>query len=102
VGIYWRIPGFLFYCHIKPNKSKQWKNTKIGWKGLISSPQHIKDRRLGSFLVERLKFSAKSSDGISERQWEKISDSYMKNFDVSKHSEILDVLNLKRGTNWIY
>lgn len=99
VGIYFRIPGFLFYCHLKPNKSNQWKNTKIGRKGTISLPQHIKDKHFGSFLRERLKFSAESMNGISERQWAKIADSYRNNFDVKKHKNILDILMADRKSS---
>ena len=62
VGIYYRIPGFLFCSHIKPNKNVHWEKTSIKRRGAISTHQHIKDKRFGSFLLDRLKIAREMMD----------------------------------------
>jgi hypothetical protein len=91
VGIYFRIPGFLFCCHIKPNKNNGWKKTSIKRKGVISTPQHVKDKRFGSFLLDRLKIAREMMDTMSTNQKGKIRDSYMKKFS-DKHDKILELI----------
>jgi hypothetical protein len=91
VGIYCRIPGFLFCCHIKPNKNKHWKKTSIKRRGVISTPQYVKDKRFGSFLLDRLKIAREMMDTMSDNQKNKIRDSYMKKFS-DKHDKILELI----------
>lgn len=94
VGIYWRIPGFLFFCHIKPNENKKWQGTRIHRNGIISSPQYIRDKHFGAFLLERLKNISKTIDSeISQRQWDKIAQAYRENYNSSKHFKIDQILN---------
>ena len=91
VGIYCRIPGFLFCCHISPNKNKHWKKTLIKRRGVISTPQYIKDKRFGSFLLDRLKVAREMMDAMSDNQKDKIRNSYMKEFS-DKHNKILELI----------
>ncbi len=91
VGIYWRIPGFLFCCHIKPNKNKRWKRTSLKRTGVIKAPQHIHDKRFGSFLLDRLRVARDMMDGMSEKQQDKIREDYIKKFG-NKHDKILELI----------
>ena len=90
-GIYWRIPGFLFCCHLKPNKDKLWKGTSIRRRGLISTPQYVKDKRFGSFLLHRLKISREMLNNMSNKQQDKIRNSYLRNFN-DMHENIFDII----------
>lgn len=91
VGIYWRIPGFLFCCHIKPNKNRKWKRTSIKRTGVIKPPQHIGDKRFGSFLLDRLKVARDMMDGMSEKQQDKIRQDYMRKFS-NDHDKIIELI----------
>ena len=48
----------------------------------------------GAFLLDRIKMANVRFDmGMSNKQWGKIADSYIKNFDPVKHKKILDIVH---------
>jgi hypothetical protein len=98
VGIYFKIPGFLFCCHLKPNKNKLWKGTTIKRRGIISAPQHVKDKRFGSFLLHRLRRNREMFDNMSDNQKDKTMSSYLRNIDAMDEK----VLEIIRADSMFY
>ena len=92
LGIYWRIPGFLFFCHIRPHKDKKWEGTSVARKGILSHPQNIRDSHFGDFLLHRLEGASKAIDQISETQRRKMNADFMTKFRKEKHERILDII----------
>jgi hypothetical protein len=91
---YAKLARFCIFAPLTAYDKSKWINTEIvNGNGTWSSPQEIKDGKIGEFLIDRIKSSFKQFQRkISERQKIKIHEYQKKNLEKVINSELGEVL----------
>jgi uncharacterized protein YchJ len=92
--MYVKFSRFCVFAPLTKYDETKWVNTKIAnGDSTWSSPQEIKDGRIGQFLVERIRSAfRKFHENISEKQRIKIHEYQKKNLEKVINSELGEVL----------
>lgn len=78
VHVFVKLPGFILFSSIYPEKLEGWNKTQVFNSGTIGTPQEILDGDFGYFLIQRAK---SLNQKISKRENEKITKIILKNKD---------------------
>jgi len=92
--VYVKFSRFCVFAPITKYDESKWVNTKISDKGgTWSSPQEIKDGRIGQFLVERIRSAfTRYNKNISEKQKQSVREYQKKNIEKIRDSELGEAL----------
>jgi len=92
--VYVKFSRFCVFAPLTKYDESKWINTKIvNGDSIWSSPQEIRDRRIGNFFVERIKLAFRKLHGnISEKQRKSISEYQKKHIEKIMNSELGEAL----------
>jgi len=92
--VYVKLSRFCVFTPLTEYDKSKWINTKIlNGDGIWSSPQEIRDGRIGDFFIDRIKLGfRKLHENISEKQRRNMSEYQKKNINKIINSELGEVL----------
>ena len=91
---YAKMGKFILFGFIENSSPRRWKGTKInaneGWFGVrdIELPLNV-----GEFIMDRARIAAEKTNQISEKQWNRIAETYRKNIDRAANSETIRAMS---------
>ncbi len=92
--VYVKLPGIILISSIFPSKIPDMEKTKVENSGILSPPQHIYQKDIGSFIIHRSEEAFKRR--LSDKQMGKILESIYKNPERAIKSKSFEAILAER------